>query len=401
MNIDFFQPTKTGKLGGDRIFKNYGASKTGNLLIQGENLSALKILENEFYEKITCVYIDPPYNSGNKLSHYRDALTHEKWLLMMKERLTIIWKLLNKNGSLWISIDDSECHYLKVLCDEIFGRDKFVTTIIWNQRNSRENRRVFSVNHEYILLYAKDPKVFSGYRNPLKLTDEVLNRYKNPDNDCRGPWQSVTLNVQSGHGTKDQFYTLIAPSGKKHILPKGRCWVYTQKKLKDEIEKNNIWFGKDGKGVPRIKKFLSSANSGLTPHTLWMCDEVGTNDAAKKDLKEIFDDSNIFETPKPETLISRILEISTNPGDYVLDCFLGSGTTVTAAHKLGRKWIGVESGEHCASYCIERLQKIIEGKDDTGITKQANWKKGGGFKFLNLKSIYMLEPSEFVPQPMN
>lgn len=372
--------------------KNFGNKSNSNLLINGDNLIALKALKQEYRGKVDCIYIDPPYNSGNKLSHYNDFLKHENWLLMMKERLVEMWDLLSEKGSLWISIDDSEFHYLKVLCDSIFGRDKFVTTIVWNQRTSRENRRVFSVNHEYILLYAKNLKKFSEARKPLNLTQEILDRYKNPDNDPRGPWQSVSMNVQSGHGTKDQFYVLKTPSGKKHILPEGRCWVYTEKKFKEEVSKGNIWFGKNGLGVPRIKKFLKDANAGVTPHTLWMANEVGTNDEAKKELKTIFKDENIFETPKPERLISRIIEISTEPNDLVLDAFLGSGTTAAVAHKMNRRWIGIEVGDHCLSYCVTRLSNIISGTDQAGISKDVKWNGGGGFKYIELsdfKSNYL------------
>jgi adenine-specific DNA-methyltransferase len=360
----------------------YGDPDSGNLLFQGDSLDTLTFLRKDYSNRIKCIYIDPPYNSGAKLSHYEDALTHDQWLKMMKDRLLMMWSLLTDDGSLWISIDDSEFHYLKVMCDEIFGRESFVTTIVWNQRTSRENRRVFSVNHEYILLYAKNPKAFGLIRNSLKLTKEVLSRYKNPDNDPRGHWQSVSLNVQGGHGTKDQFYTLVSPSGKKHALPNGRCWVYTQKKLQEEIAKNNIWFGQNGEGAPRLKKFLKDAKSGLTPHTLWLADEVGTTDSAKKDLKSLFEGQNIFETPKPEQLLARIIEIATQPGDYVLDCFLGSGTTTAVAHKLNRKWIGIEIGEHCQTYCMKRMVKIIKGEDAYGITKYAKWLKGGGLTFF-------------------
>jgi adenine-specific DNA-methyltransferase len=243
---------------------------------------------------------------------------------------------------------------------------------------------VFSVNQEYLLLYTKDKKLFSSTRNDLGLTDEVKSRYKNLDNDPRGNWQSVSVNAQAGHATKSQFYTLVAPSGKEHNPPKGRCWLYTKDKMEEQILKNNIWFGKDGNGVPRVKKFLKDIKSGLTPHTLWTADEVGTNDHAKKFLISMFSDKEVFDTPKPEKLIERVIHIATNKGDLVLDSFAGSGTTGAVAQKMGRRWIMVELGEHCHTHIIPRLQKVINGEDQGGISKAVNWQGGGGFRYYSL-----------------
>jgi adenine-specific DNA-methyltransferase len=267
--------------------------------------------------------------------------------------------------------------------DEVFGRANFVTSLAWQQRTTRENRKTFSNNHEYILVYASDYSRFATIRNDLDLTDEVRSRYKNPDNDPRGPWQSVSVNAQAGHGTATQFYTLVAPNGIRHELPHGRCWLYTQARMAEEIGKNNIWFGKDGKGVPRVKKFLSEAKSGLTPETLWFADDVGTNDFAKKHLVELFRDSELFDTPKPESLVARAVHIATNPNDIVLDSFLGSGTTAAVAHKMGRRWVGVEMGDHAETHCAARLRKVIDGEQG-GISKDVNWQGGGGFRFCRL-----------------
>jgi len=217
------------------------------------------------------------------------------------------------------------------------------------------------------------------------LSKEVLNRYKNPDHDPRGPWQSISANAQAGHGTASQFYTLVAPSGKRHDPPKGTCWRYTKQRMEDEIGKGNIWFGKDGVGVPRIKKFLRSGEeSGLTPETIWYAEDVGTNDEAKKSAIELLHDESVFDSPKPERLLKRILEIATNPGDLVLDSFAGSGTTGAASHKMGRRWIMVELGEHCHTHIIPRLKKVIDGDDPGGITEAVNWKGGGGFRYYRL-----------------
>ena len=359
---------------------SYGEGGTGNALVHGENLHVLKALKGQYAGKIRCVYIDPPYNNQEKYRHYPDVKSHEAWLNMMEERLNAIRPLLSIDGSLWISIDDNEVHYLKVATDAIFGRENFVTTIVWQQRKSRENRKVFSNNHEYLLVYAINQRKFREKRNLLPGGSALLARYKNPDADPRGPWQSVSANVQSGHATASQFYDLIAPNGKVHRPPEGRCWVYAKEKMHREIDGGNIWFGKNGQGVPRIKRFLSSSKVGLTPETLWLAGDVGTNDKAKKQLLKLFPDERIFETPKPEELIRRVVEIATEPGDLVLDAFLGSGTTAAVAHKLNRRYIGIECGEQAVTYCAARLRQVVDG-DSTGISSEVRWNGGGGFDF--------------------
>lgn len=361
----------------------HGDAAADNLLIKGDNLKALKALLPFFRGRVKCIYIDPPYNTQSAFEHYDDKLEHSQWLSTMVPRLVLLRDLLAEDGSIWVSIDDREVHYLKVLMDEVFGRGGFVTTITWQQRTTRENRKTFSSNHEFLLLYARDPSRFAASRNDLDLTEDVKARYKNPDNDRRGPWQSVSANAQAGHGTPTQFYTLIAPNRKRHELPNGRCWIYTESRMREEIAANNIWFGKNGNGVPRIKKFLSEAKTGLTPETLWFADDVGTNDFAKKHLIELFRDADLFDTPKPESLISRVIHIGSNPGDLVLDSFLGSGTTAAVAHKMGRRYIGIEMGEHAVTHCLPRLQKVIEGEQG-GISKQVEWQGGGGFRLYTL-----------------
>lgn len=285
--------------------------------------------------------------------------------------------LLSIDGSVWISIDDSEMHYLKVAADKVFGRKNFITTIVWQQRTTRENRKVFSNNHEYILVYAKNPEAFGKNRNLLPSTSEVVERYKNPDNDPRGLWQSVSANVQAGHASCAQFYKLRAPNGKIHEPPHGRCWVYNEIRMKKEIKNNNIWFGKDGNGVPRIKKFLSQSNIGLTPETLWLADDSGTNKMAKKHSLQLFPNEPIFDTPKPEQLLQKILHIATNEGDLVLDPFLGSGTTAATAHKMKRSYIGIEIGDH-VEYAVSRIKQVIGGEKG-GNSKTVGWVGGGGF----------------------
>jgi len=364
---------------------SYGDAASENLLIQGDNLDALKALLPYYAGRVKCAAVDPPYNTQSAFAHYDDNLEHSTWLSLMYPRLELLRDLLADDGSIWVNIDDFELHYLKVVMDEVFGRKNFITTVVWQMRTSRENRRVFSNNHEYMLVYAKNPERWAELRNDLELTDEVRSRYKNPDNDPRGPWQSVSANAQAGHGTPDQFYILTAPNGKKHELPKGRCWLYTERRMQEEIGKGNLWFGKDGNGVPRIKRFLSEVKAGLTPETLWLADEVGTNDFAKKALLQMFREEQVFETPKPETLLQRVIHIATNPGDLVLDSFLGSGTTAAVAHKMGRRWIGIELGEHAVTHCMPRLKKVVDGEQG-GISEAVGWKSGGGggFRFCRL-----------------
>src|SRR6266542_3307958 len=247
----------------------YGAARSGNKLIQGENLAVLTLLGRRYAGKIRCIYIDPPYNN-----QYIDRKNHETWLENIIARVAPLRKLLTADGSLWISIDDREVHYLKVAVDKIFGRENFVTTIVWQHRTTRENRKVFSNNHEYLLVYAKHANKFRSARNLIQPTPDILARYKNPDNDPRGPWQSVSLNVQAGHATPAQFYRITGPNGKKYSPPEGRCWVFTKERTRREIAARNVVFGINGHGVPRRKKFLRTARVGITPDTCWLAQDV-------------------------------------------------------------------------------------------------------------------------------
>jgi adenine-specific DNA-methyltransferase len=361
-----------------------GAQKSGNKIIHGENRQTLDALISEFEGRVKCVYIDPPYNNNENYGHYDDRDTHEVWVSTIVGCVDRLRHLLSDTGSIWVSIDEKQLHYLKVALDQVFGRENFVTTIVWQQRTTRENRKVFSNNHEYILLYARDYSKFKASRGLLPWTEAIANRFKNPDNDPRGPWQSVSANAQAGHATASQFYELIAPNGKRHDPPSGRCWVYDKQRMKLEIAKGNISFGRTGDGVPRMKRFLSEATRGVTPHTLWLADEVGTNDSAKKHLLSLLPGTAVFDTPKPEGLIRRILEIATSPEDLVLDAYLGSGTTAAVAQKMGRKYIGIEMGDHIITHCVERLRKVIAGETG-GISQEVGWSGGGGYDFLQLK----------------
>ena len=357
--------------------------ETQNMLIHGDNLLALKALESKFAGQVKCIYIDPPYNTGSAFEHYDDNLEHSQWLNLMRPRLEILWRLLSEDGSLWISIDDDEQAYMKVLCDELFGRSSFIASIIWQKRTSPDMRAVISNGHDYVLVYAKDKDLFKQVRNRLPLSEEQRKSYKNPDNDPRGPWTSTDCTAQAGHGTADQFYTLTTPVGRVIELPKSLCWRFTKERMEEEIAAGRIWLGKDGTGVPRKKTYLKDS-TGVVPWTLWMNKEVGHNQEAKKENNALFGSSNAFDTPKPERLIQRIIHIASNPGDLVLDSFLGSGTTAAVAQKMGRRWIGVEMGNHAYTHCKVRMDKVIAGKDPGGITKAQNWQGGGGYRFYEV-----------------
>jgi len=361
-----------------------GGEDCKNILIKGDNKAILPELVSVYGGKIKCIYIDPPYNNGDSYHYYNDNTTTSVWLKDMHTVLSWLKMLLTKDGSIWISIDDKEMAYLKVEADRIFGRENFASTIIWQQRKTRENRAVFSCNHEYVLVYAKNIKAFKKSRNLLPVSEDFVdNKYKNPDNDPRGPWQSVSASVQAGHAVASQFYTIISPSGVEYNPPKGRCWVYNQERMLREIAENNIWFGADGGNTPRIKKFLANAKIGLTPQTLWSGDEFGTTDSAKKHLLSLFPEiENVFDTPKPEELIKQIIEIASNEGDYVLDCYIGSGTTMATAHKLNRNYIGIEIGDQIADLAIRRMNLVINGEKG-GISTAVNWHGGGQFAIYN------------------
>lgn len=351
-----------------------------NMLIHGDNLLALKALEQDYAGRVKCIYIDPPYNTGNAFEHYDDGLEHSIWLSLMRERLELLKNLLSDDGSIWINLDDNESHYCKVLCDEIFGRINFVSNVIWQKKFSPSNdAKWLSDNHDHILCYAKNKITWRP--NLLPRSDLMNSRYKNPDNDIRGPWTSGDVSVKTYSASCD--YPITTPSGRVVNPPRGYCWRFSREKFQEMVADNRIWFGENGNSVPRVKRFLSDVKDGITALTIWTYQEVGHNQDAKKEVKS-FNDKDVFATPKPERLIERVLTLGSNPGDLVLDSFLGSGTTAAVAHKMGRRWIGIELGEHCDTHCVPRLKKVIDGEDAGGITKSANWRGGGGFRYYNL-----------------
>ncbi|MET4000275.1 site-specific DNA-methyltransferase [Marinobacterium sp. MBR-109] len=359
---------------------SYGDQNSENLLIQGDNLEALKALLPFYAGKVKCIYIDPPYNTKSAFEHYDDNLEHSQWLSLIYPRLELLRELLAEDGSIWVSIDDREAHYLKVIMDEIFGRSKFIASNVWQKRYSRENREAIGDSHEYLFVYAMSPESFKNSRNYLPLGEKQLKLYKNPDDDPQGPWQSVSLLAQGYR--PNQMYKIIAPSGREHYPPDGNCWKVIRSVYEKELQNGAIYFGKDGNGVPRRKQYLKNAN-GVVPWTWWPHEEAGHTDEAKKEANSIFGSEISFGTPKPERLIHRILHIATNPGDLVLDSFLGSATTAAVAHKMKRRYIGIELGEHAVTHCQPRLVKVVDGEQG-GISKSVDWQGGGGFRFYKL-----------------
>ena len=363
--------------------KSFGDRNSQNMLIHGDNLLALKALEQEFTGKIKCIYIDPPYNTGNAFDHYDDSLEHSIWLNLMKPRIELLHRLLRDEGSLWISIDDDECHYLKILCDEIFGRKNFVNNVIWEKKYSPQNdAKWLSDSHDHILVYAKNKDVWRP--NLLPRTEEMNSRYKNFDNDPRGLWKPDNLLRKDRQ--ESGVFTITTPSGRKCDPPPGRSWRTTKENFYRMMSDNRIWFGQNGSNIPAIKRFLSEVKEGRTPMTIWKYEEVGHTQDAQREVTA-FNPNDPFGTPKPEKLVCRILTLASLENDLVLDSFLGSGTTSAVAHKMGRKWIGVELGTHCDTHCLPRLKKVVTGEDQGGISESLDWKGGGGFKY------YYLAPS--------
>lgn len=330
---------------------------------------------------IRLALIDPPYNTTSQFHHYSDRQSSDLWMEDRRRHVGHIQSLLTADGSLWMHLDDREMHYAKVMLDEVFGRKNYVGTIVWQKSVSRENRTDLSTIHEYILVYAKNKQVWARRRNKLAATDEQLARYKNPDNDPRGPWTSGDMTAKAGPGRRAaQFYDLELPSGRVVKPAQGMSWRFTRDRLEALIEDGRVSFGLKGDSVPRLKRFLTETQGGLVPTTWWPAEEVGTTDTAKKELRRLFPEMVPFETPKPERLVKRIIEISTDADDIVLDCYGGSGTTAAVAHKLGRRWITGEREERTFhEVLVPRLEAVVAGESG-GVSKEAGWLGGGNFE---------------------
>lgn len=379
--------------------KSYHAAKRvsendlfDNRLIFGDNLLALKALEAEFAGKIKCIYIDPPYNTGSAFTHYDDGIEHSLWLSLIRDRLELLRRLLRDDGSIWVQIDDNEHAYLKVLMDEIYGRANFVGTVIWQKKYAaKSDSKFLSESHDYIVAYAKDLSKLSLQRLPK--SDEQNKRYTNRDNDPRGPWKAE--NVLRTEAREYAIFPIKTPSGREVHPPKGASWRYTKDRMAELIADNRIWFGLDGSSRPAEKRFLSEVTDTMPATTMWLHADVGHNDEAKREAKLLVEDRvELFATPKPERLMRRILSVASDVGDWVLDSFAGSGTTGAVAHKMGRRWIMVELGEHCHTHIIPRLRKVIDGEDKGGVTEASGWNGGGGFRYSRIAPS-LLEKDRF------
>ncbi|MCP5319842.1 MAG: site-specific DNA-methyltransferase [Pseudomonadales bacterium] len=354
-----------------------------NRLIFGDNLLALKALEQEFSGRVKCVFIDPPYNTGSAFTHYDDGLEHSIWLGLMRDRLEIIRRLLSEDGSLWITIDDNEAHYLKVLCDEVFGRINFVSNVVWQKKYTISNdAKWLADTHDHVLIYTK---VKESWRpNRLERTAAMDARYRNPDSHPKGPWKSTPLYAKRTGSEKEQAFSFTFKNGVVWTPPRGASPRFPADALREMDRNNEIWFGSDGAASPSRKTFLRDLKLSAPPApTIWLHTDAGNNHEAREEVKAINPDDP-FATPKPEKLLQRVLALATDPGDLVLDSFAGSGTTGAVAQKMGRRWIMVELGEHCHTHIIPRLKKVIDGEDPGGISKAVSWQGGGGFRYYSL-----------------
>jgi len=394
-----------------------GDPGSGNLIVEGDNLLALKALLPYYKGKVKCICIDPPYNTGNEGWAYNDNVNspsikrwlgetvgkegetldrHDRWLCMMYPRLALLREFLSEDGSIWIALDDNEIGNLRLIMDEVFGRDRFVASNVWQKRYSRENREAIGDVHDYIVVYAMNPSRFKACRNKIPPTGKQAKVYKNPNNDPRGRWRPIPLTAQAGHATAEQFYEIVSPSGKKFRPSAGRCWGIAEATYKQYLSDGRIYFGKKGNSQPNLIRYLSEVE-GMVPWTWWPHEEVGNTDESSKELLELFQgDAGFNTTPKPSRLIERILQIATNPGDLVVDSFAGSGTTGHAVLKMNaaqegsagtplkdRRFILVEMDEKIApDITRERVKRVAEGYTNAKSDHVPGM--GGGFRYVRL-----------------
>ena len=394
---DFTRYTAKGKQPVKEFKRDENGVIRENLILKGNNLLTLHALKTQFRRQVKLIYIDPPYNTGGDGFKYNDNFNHSTWLTFVKNRLEIARQLLRDDGSIWINIDDNESHYLKVVCDEIFGRDNFVTTVTWEKKVSPSNDATwFSGDHDYILIYAKSK--INWQVNRLPMTAKQKNFYKNPDNDPRGNWNSATYTCNKSKSERPNlYYPIKNPNTGEMTFPSETAvWAYSKDKHKEHIRDNMIYWGKDGKArMPRLKKFISQAGD-VVPRTIWNYSDVGHTQEAKQEIMLLADDE-IFATPKPERLLHRIIHIATNENDLVLDFFAGSGTTAAVAHKMKRQFIAVEQMNYAETITLPRVMKVIgnenkkKGKmfdeiefDNGGISELVNWQGGGDFIYCEM-----------------
>jgi adenine-specific DNA-methyltransferase len=354
-----------------------------NVLAIGDGLDALDALTTGttiFQGGIRLVYIDPPFNTQVNFRHYRDTMNRSMWLSMMRDRLIALRPLLSDDSSIWVHLDDAEVHRARAVMDEIFGENAFVASVVWQKKTTRDSRAAFSTNHDTILVYAPSgPKKWKTSRN-LLVKDEA--RLLNRDNDPRGPWTDAPFTAPGYR--RAQHYDIVAPSGRVLRPPRGRSWYATEPTYRDLLADGRIWFPKGGDGSPRLKLFPHQLR-GLVPFTIWGTSDTGTNDDAKRHLMAMFPDQEVFDTPKPESLLERIIHIATNPGELVVDIFGGSGTTAAVAHKMRRRWVVAErNAQTVLDFLLPRLQLVIDGADPGGVTEAISWAGGGSFEMVHV-----------------
>jgi adenine-specific DNA-methyltransferase len=372
----------------------HGDPAADNLLIQGDNLLALKALLPFYRGRVKCVFIDPPYNTQSAFEHYDDKLEHSQWLSMMHPRLVLLRELLAEDGSIWVTLDEAEAHYFKVLADEVFGRECFIADVAWKRRDGAPNDRKIGPIHDHLFVFARRiglgaktraEEVF-GLMERTEKADAEYREFEEPFGvDPRGAFRKVdsTANAKGGRFVESLVYPVINPFTGEAVFPrKGRCWVYHRDVMEEMVRDRRYFWGKDGKaGTPMRKLFRSEAKAGMTAPSIW--DDAGLNQHGARELELLFGEKASFDTPKPEKLLQRVLTIATKPGEIVLDSFLGSGTTAAVAQKMGRRYIGIEMGAHARTHCLPRLERVIAGEQG-GISKAVNWQGGGGFRFYTL-----------------
>jgi adenine-specific DNA-methyltransferase len=374
---------------------SYGEPDSPNMLIEGDNLDALKALLPYYAGQVRCVFIDPPYNTRSAFEQYDDNLEHSKWLSMMYPRLELIKELMADDGSLWVTLDDNEAHYFKVIVDEIFGRRNFIASIAWRKRDGAPNDRTIGSVHDHLMVWGKAKTAVSKatlaeqHFNLMTRTDKANAQYRvfteRSGPDPRGPFRKIdtTANGKGGRFVQSLFYGITNPYTGEEVWPrKGTCWRHKKSDMEALQADGRLYWGVDGQATtPMRKLFLHEAKAGMTTPTIW--EDTGLNQHASREMELMFGEKAAFETPKPEALLHRIIQIATNADDIVLDSFLGSGTTSAVAHKMGRRWIGIEMGEHARTHCQVRLVKVVDGEQG-GISESVGWQGGGGFRFYKL-----------------